>query len=220
DAHDHEILDVDARVGMRAAAEDLDLRHRQSDTPLAGELLPQRFLLRRRVGLGTGERDGDDGVGAEVALVRRSIQREQARVDRRLVARLERAQAVADAGVDVLHRLRGIDRLRLARAGGGARRRDRTAGRERRRAAAADYLGLDRRAAARVPDLATPYVEDLGHASCFFSDFSILIASSLTDWRCASSRYSTGDLPSTRARSRAGSSVAMRSSMRVSQVTP
>jgi hypothetical protein len=54
-------------------------------------------------------------------------------------------------------------------------------GGERRRAAADDYLGLDRCAAARVPDLAAPYVEDLGHASRLFSDFSILIASSLTD---------------------------------------
>ena len=46
-ADDHEVLDVDAAAGVRAAAEDLDLRHRQQRRLGAAEVLVQRHAARR-----------------------------------------------------------------------------------------------------------------------------------------------------------------------------
>ncbi len=68
--------------------------------------------------------------------------------------------------------------LGLARPGGGARRRDRAAHRERGGAAAHGNLGLDRGPPARIPDAASPYIDDACHA---------LRTSESVDTGCASS---------------------------------
>ena len=66
---------------MRAAAEDLDLRQRHS-VASAPPRYRQRHAVRRRGGVGRGHRDREGRVAAEARLVRRAVERDQARVDR------------------------------------------------------------------------------------------------------------------------------------------
>jgi hypothetical protein len=47
--------------------------------------------------VGAGERHGDDGVGAETALVGRAVELDHAPVERLLVGDAHRAQRLADA---------------------------------------------------------------------------------------------------------------------------
>src|SRR6185312_907299 len=217
-ADDHVILDVDARARVGAAPEDLDLRNRQRGASVARELFPQRHLAHRRIGVGAGERHRDDGIGAEAALVGRAVELDHALVECLLVRDAHRAQRLADARVDVLDRLAGVERLGFARAGRGARRRDRAAHGERGGAAAGEHLRLDRGPAARVPHPARSYVDDPCHAFATSESLETGLSSSgraalRTCSFCASRvRYSTGDFPSTRARSSAGSSDAARDS--------
>ena len=63
----------------------------------------------RCCGLGARERDGEDRVGAEATLVRRSVQLDQPAVERLLVAGVHPAHGVRDLAVHVRDRLR--DRL-------------------------------------------------------------------------------------------------------------
>src|SRR5713101_2511872 len=116
-----------------------------------------------------------------------------------------------------MHCLGHVDALGFARARGGAGGRDGAARGERRGAAADDHLGLHGGTAARVPDAAAFYVDDFCHA--LFTSPNVFLLRKIKDRAAlrtralaASSRYSTGDLPSMRASSSPGSRVAARSS--------
>ena len=83
DRHDHELLEVDRVVGMRAAVEHVHHRHRQDPRRLAAEVAPQRLVLLRRRGARGGERDAEDRVRTQAALVRRAVEVDQRPVERR-----------------------------------------------------------------------------------------------------------------------------------------
>ena len=66
-AHHHEVLDVHPPPGMRAAAEDLDLRQRHQPGVRPAQVAVQRHAGRRRRGMRGGHRHRQDRVGAQAA---------------------------------------------------------------------------------------------------------------------------------------------------------
>ena len=168
--HDHELLEVDVRIGVGAAVEDVHQRHRQHRVGAAregGEVGEQRHAARLRHGAGERHRDAQDGVGAESRLVRRAVELDEPAVDRGLVG-LAADERAGDLAVDVRHgaphaaaqvaRPIPVAQLdRLALAGGGARGHRRPP----ERAPLEDQVDLDGRIAARVEDLAPMDAFDL-----------------------------------------------------------
>ncbi len=69
DGHDHELLEVDVGVGVRAAVEDVHHGRGQDAGVDAAEIAVERELEGVGGGAGDGHGDGEDGVGAELALV-------------------------------------------------------------------------------------------------------------------------------------------------------
>jgi hypothetical protein len=69
DRHDHELLEVDVVVGVLAAVEHVHHRHRQHVGVGAADVAVQRQAELVGGGLGHGERDAEDGVGAEPDLL-------------------------------------------------------------------------------------------------------------------------------------------------------
>ena len=65
DRRDHELLDVDVGVGVGAAVEDVHHRHRQQVRVGPAQVAEQAQLAPSRGGLGHGQRDAEDRVGAE-----------------------------------------------------------------------------------------------------------------------------------------------------------
>ena len=86
DRGDHELLDVDVGVGVAAAVEDVHHRHGQDVGVGAAEVAEQRQAGRLGSGLGHRERDAEDGVGAELALVVGAVEAEHHAVDEALLA--------------------------------------------------------------------------------------------------------------------------------------
>ena len=160
DGDDHELLEVDRVVGVRAAVEHVHHRDRQHARGLPAEVAPQRLALLGGGGARGGERDAEDRVRAEARLVRRAVEVDQRAIEARLVERVGAVDRLGDLAVHVRDRLRDalaaprlpavtqLRRLELAgrRAGG-----DRGAA---GRARAQRELDLDRGIAARVEDLA------------------------------------------------------------------
>ena len=72
DRRDHELLDVDVGVGVRAAVEDVHHRHRQQVGVGPADVAVERQPGRLGRGLGDGERGAEDRVGAQVGLVGRA----------------------------------------------------------------------------------------------------------------------------------------------------
>jgi hypothetical protein len=116
---------------MLAAIDDVHHRHRHGARRNAADIAVQghAVIVRRR--LGDGERDAEDGVGAEPRLVRRAVQIDHDIVDRRLRLGIHAADRIEDLGLNGGHRLQdtlaAIARLvaiaqldRLMRAGRGA----------------------------------------------------------------------------------------------------
>ena len=174
---DHELLDVDVVVRVRAAVDDVHHRHRQLERAVAAEVAVEPPAARRRLGVRRAQRHREDRVGAEAALVRRAVDLDQARVERRLVGEglpdQGRAQLAIDVGDGVAHALAevavgiAVAQLdRLTGAGGGARGHRRAAA----RAVGEHHVGLDGRVAARVEDLAGVEVTNLDHGSLPSSD--------------------------------------------------
>ena len=83
--HDHEVLDVRASSGVRAAAEDLHFRQRQADAAGLREVRVQRHAVRGGGRVQHRHRGRDHGVSAEPRFGRGAIERDQIPVDRRLV---------------------------------------------------------------------------------------------------------------------------------------
>ena len=95
DRHDHELLQVDAAVGVRAAVQDVHHRHRQRRSCRPPAAARSARGARRAAGrrgrapaLRRGHRDAEQRVRAEAALGRRAVERDQRFVERALVERL------------------------------------------------------------------------------------------------------------------------------------
>ena len=84
---DHEFLEINRRVGMGAAVDDVGHRHGQHFGVRPAEIFEQRLAERGGGGLGVGERDGEDGVGAELGFRFRAVQFQHRAVNRQLVER-------------------------------------------------------------------------------------------------------------------------------------
>ena len=85
DRRDHELLDVDAGIGMRTAVEDVHHRDGQHVSVRAAEVTEERKAGRLGSCLGHGERDAEDRVRAEARLVRGAVEIDHRLVDEALV---------------------------------------------------------------------------------------------------------------------------------------
>jgi hypothetical protein len=85
---DHELLEVHVVVGVRAAVE--DVHHRDGERARAGapEVAVERHFEVGRARARRGQRDGEQGVGAELRLVFGAVERQQRGVDLGLVERV------------------------------------------------------------------------------------------------------------------------------------
>ncbi len=93
DGRDHELLHVDAGVGVGAAVEDVHHRHREHVGIRPTDVSEERQAGGVRRGPRHRERDTEDRVGPELGLVGRAVQVEQALVDQPLLGRLEARRA-------------------------------------------------------------------------------------------------------------------------------
>ena len=169
DRRDHELLDVDAGVGVCAAVEDVHHRHRQDVRVGPADVAEQRQRRRVRRGLGHRQRHPEHGVGAQPRLVRRAVEVDQRLVDQPLVVGAQPDDRGRDLVEHGLHRF--LDALtavagtavaqfhRLVLAGRRARRHRGTG----ERAVQQGHFDLDRRVAAGVEDLAGSDLLDDGH---------------------------------------------------------
>ena len=134
--HDHEFLKVHGVVGMHAAVQHVHHGHGQHARLQSAQIAIERRARRLRRGAAGRHGDGQDGVGAQLALVGGAVERDHALVDFRLVAGVVPAQIGGDHRVDVVHGLRDalaqiaplvavaqFHRLVLARRGAGGNRR-------------------------------------------------------------------------------------------------
>ena len=157
---DHELLEVDLVVGVRAAVQDVHEGHGQRARVDAADVAVERQAGGLGRGLGDRQRDGQDRVRAELRLELGAVEVDHQPVDERLV---ERVLADHLAGELVVHRRDGLQHAlaevaalvavaqlhRLALARRGARRHGGAA----HGAALEDHLDLDGGVAAAVEDL-------------------------------------------------------------------
>ena len=85
--NNHELLRIDGIVGVRAAVEDVHLRHGQKVGAYAAEVAIERGHLRNCGSAGGGHGDGENGIGAQLALVGGAVEVDHFAVDGRLVFR-------------------------------------------------------------------------------------------------------------------------------------
>ena len=167
---DHEFLDVDGIVSVRAAIDDVHHRHRQDPGRHPANILVERQVGAAGRGLGRRQADAQDGVGAQARLVGRAVQLDQQVVQPALVLGVEARQGVIDFAIDRLDGLQdalaqiaalvAVPLLnRLVGAGGGARGH----GGPAHGAIFQHHIDLDRGIAAAVEDFAGGDVDDLGH---------------------------------------------------------
>ena len=83
--HDHEFLEVDGVVGVGAAVDDVHHRHGQACALGAADVAVERLAAGFGGGLRGGQRHAENGVGAEVGLVGRAIERDHGAIDGDLV---------------------------------------------------------------------------------------------------------------------------------------
>ena len=170
DRHDHELLDVDRVVGMHPAVDDVHHRHRQQVRRRAADIAVERQAARDGCGLGGRERNTQNCVGAEPALVLGAVELDEGGVDAALVLGVHAGKRVENLAVDAVDslgdalaevaRLVSVTQLDcLVRTRRGARGHTRTA----ERAVLEHDVDLHRRVAAAVEDLAADDVDDGGH---------------------------------------------------------
>ncbi len=167
--HDHEFLEVQRIVGMRAAIDDVHHRHWQDARIDAAQILIERQPrgLPRR--LCDRQRHAENGVRPEAALVLGAVEHNQRFVDAALLLGFHALQSVEDLAVHGLDRERhalaqpGVaavaQLMRLMRAGRGARGNAGAA----EIAAFQDDVDFNRRIAPAIQDLAADDVCDCGH---------------------------------------------------------
>ena len=167
--HHHELLEVDAVVGMCAAVQHVHHRHRQDPRLLAADVPVERHALLVGGGLGDRERHPQDRVRAQTRLVRGAVELDQGLVDRGLIGGIEADHGLCDLTVHVRDRLRHalsgpglvavaqFHRLELAGRGARGHRRPAVAAR------AHPHIDLDRRVSPGIQDLPARDGADLAH---------------------------------------------------------
>ena len=109
DRHHHELLEVHAAVGVRAAVEDVHHRHRQHRAAVRAAVEPGEVAVERHAGRGRRRarqrhRHAEQRVGAEPPLVLGSVEADHRLVDRPLIG-LAAGDGFRDLAVDVADRL-------------------------------------------------------------------------------------------------------------------
>ena len=103
--HDHEFLEIDRGIRVRAAVDDVGHRHGQHLRVRSAEISEERLAKRSGGGLGVGERDGEDGVRAELGFRFRAVELEHVAVNGELVERVHTDERGKDFAVHVRHGL-------------------------------------------------------------------------------------------------------------------
>ena len=109
DRHDHEFLQVDAVVGMFAAVDDVHHRHGEDVSLHAAEILVKLQSQGFGCRLGCSQRNGEDGIGAQPALVFGSIELGQKVVKSALIQDIEAFKFRSDQFIDVAHRIENAE---------------------------------------------------------------------------------------------------------------
>src|SRR5690606_2914116 len=154
---------------MRAAVDDVHHRHRQDTGVRAADIAVERQVGGFGSGLGDGERDAENGVGAEAGLVRRAIELDHGLVDLDLVFGIEAADGFEDLAVDggdgVLDALAEVALAAVAQFDGlmRASRGARGNGRAAETAIFEVHVHFDGGIAAAVENLAADDVDDSSH---------------------------------------------------------
>ena len=168
--HDHEFLEVDVVVGMHAAVEDVHHRRGQQVRIRAANVLVERktgFLGCRASGC---QRNAQDGVGAEAALVVRAVKRDHGIVDSALVFGVVADELVGelrvhmvDCSLDALAQIAVL--VAVAQLDSLERTRGCT-GRDHRTPHSATFernFHLNGGISARIENLATVHIDDHAH---------------------------------------------------------
>ena len=205
------------------------------DLGVAASVLPQRHAARRRRSLRDGERRRHGGVATQAGLVRVSRRARSSVVSTASWSHASSPAsapaiapltlAIARCYVDAAEKAPPSRRSTASREPRDAPgRRDRASG----RAAGQRDFRFDGRASARIPDAAALHPRNRWSCLLTAAQASAIAAArrrappmrparNARDWHCgrrSSVRYSTGDLPSTRASISAGKSAAMRAVQR------
>ena len=106
DGGDHELLEVDRVVGVHAAVEHVQARHRQQVRLRPAQITPQRLPEVRRGGAGGRHRHAEDRVRTEARLPRSAVKRDHRLVQAALITRVAAAHALCDLAIDVGDRVR------------------------------------------------------------------------------------------------------------------
>jgi hypothetical protein len=104
DRHDHELLHVGRPGSMLAAVHDVHHGHGQGATGDAAQVAIERQVLAGGRGVGHGQRDAQNGISAQPALVLGAVQLDHGLVDAALVGRRPANDSVGDLFIDRLDR--------------------------------------------------------------------------------------------------------------------
>jgi hypothetical protein len=158
---DHELLEVERVVGVRATIDDVHQRHRQHAGPRSTQVLVKWQIKLHRRGPGRRQRNAQDRVGARLGLVRRAVRGQHRAVQTRLIENIaagdDRSQDRSDVLASLADALAQIALLvavtqfqRFVLAGRRARRH----GRARHHAGLQRHLDFNRGVAAGIEDFA------------------------------------------------------------------
>src|SRR6185437_5339919 len=172
DGHDHEFLEVDVGVGMRAAVEHVEHGGGQYAGVDAAQVAVERNFKRLRNSAGAGHGDGENGVGAELSLVGRAVKRDHGGVNEALIRGVDAFELGGDHRLDVFNGLQdalaevmalvAVAQLNgFVFAGGGARRHDGAS----EGAALQDDVRLHGWIATRIQNLAGANCNNFSHIS-------------------------------------------------------
>ena len=95
--HDHEFLEINRGIRVRAAVDDVGHRHRQNFRVRAAEVFEQRQADRVGGGFGVRERDGENRVRAELGFRFRAVELEHDAVNGQLVERVNADRTSAES---------------------------------------------------------------------------------------------------------------------------
>ena len=168
DGHDHELLDIDAVGGVRAAVEDVHHGDGQGLGVDAADIVIQAHAGSLGCGLRAGEGHAEDRVGAQAGLVGGAVDLAEHLVDGYLIEHVQAEHGLGDLAVDVFDRDRNAlaavtglvavaELAGLVDAGGSAGGNGRAAD----GAVVEGDFDFDRGVAAGVKDLARENVDDL-----------------------------------------------------------